>query len=383
VAGAALGGAASEDLLDRALGRLPRALSASVQADGAHMSRSPQAALELLFDLTTLDDALAQLGVETPAEALRALDRLASAVRFFTLADGRLAAFQGGEGLNAPYVAAARADDGPADREAPLTRGGYHRLESRALQVMADAGSPAPGPWSVTASGQPLALEILAGGKRLAVGAGWSPRAAGPPALRLADAACCACVGEAACGQPLRGFSARMLGPRLRDAYAVTEASRQLGDGAQWLAAAHDGWVRRFGLIHERKLYLDEAADELRGEDALTALRKRGGAEGRRFIPFVVRFHLAPQVSALIARDKKSVLIKAEGEETGWWLRSDAQEVSLEPSVTHEDGQLRHGQQIVLRGQARLDAGAKLRWKLSPAHDRVEIRTVDAAEGAA
>jgi hypothetical protein len=32
---------------------------------------------------------------------------------------------------------------------------------------------------------------------------------------------------------------------------------------------------------------------------------------------------------------------------------------------------MRHGQQIVLRGQARLDAGAKVRWKLSSAaHDR-------------
>lgn len=380
VAGTALGGPAGEDLLDRALGRLPRLLLAAVAPDGVHMSRSPQAALELLFDLSTLDEALAQIGVETPAEVLGALDRLAGAVRFFTLWDGRLAAFQGGEGLSAAYIAAARAIDGPVEREASLARGGYHRLESRSLLVMADAGSPAPGPWSVTACGQPLALEILSDARRLVVGAGWSPQAAGPQALRLAEAASCACLGDAGCGQPLRGFAARMLGPRLRDAYEVSEVHRQLGDGAQWLAAAHDGWARRFGLTHERKLYLDEANDELRGEDALICLRPRGGAEGRRFIPFVVRFHLAPQVSALIARDRKSVLIRAEGEETGWWLRSDALEVGLEPSATHEDGQIRHGQQIVLRGQARLDAGARLRWKLSPAHDRVEIRTIDATK---
>ena len=94
------------------------------------------------------------------------------------------------------------------------------------------------------------------------------------------------------------------------------------------------------------------------------------GPQGRRFVPFVVRFHLHPQVSALIARDRKSVLIKAEGQETGWWLRNDALEVALEPSTHHQDGQTRHGQQIVLRGQARLDAGARVRWKLSAAEDR-------------
>ena len=383
VAGCALGGAAGEALLDKALRRLPRRLAAAVEPEGTHASRSPQAALELLFDLATLENTLTQLGVAPPAELSRAMDRLAGAVRFFTLRDGRLAAFQGGEALSGAYVAAARAEDAPIERDAPLSRGGFHRLESAALQVMADAGAPADGPWRVTACGQPLALEILGTGKRLVTGSAWSPDAAGPQALRLADAASAACVGEADCGAPLQGFPARILGPRLRGAYRMVEADRRLAEGAQWLAASHDGWVRRFGLVHERKLYLDELADELRGEDALLPQKARGGAEGRRFIPFVVRFHLAPQVSALVARDRKSVLIKAEGEDSGWWLRTDAPDISLEASVTHEDGQLRHTQQIVLRGQARLDAGAKVRWKLSPAHDRIEVRTVDAAEGAA
>lgn len=374
VAGAALGGAAGEAILERALKRLPRLLAQGVLPDGTHASRSPQAGLELLFDLSTLDDALAQLGLAAPAEMMRTLDRLAAAVRFFTLGDGRLAAFQGGEALDAAYVAAARAHDGPADREVALTRGGYHRLEGRALQVMADAGAPAAGAWSVTACGQPLALEVLAGGRRLVTNSGWS--GGGPQALRLVDAACGAAAGDGPCGAPLGGFPARVLGPRLRDAYAMVEATRQVAEAAQWLQASHDGWMRRLGLVHQRKLYLDEAADELRGEDALIPMRPRGGAEGRRFTPFVVRFHLAPQVSALIARDKKSVLIKADGDEAGWWLRNDALDVSLEPSVTHEHGAPRHTQQIVLRGQARRDKGARVRWKLSPARDRVEMRIV-------
>jgi uncharacterized heparinase superfamily protein len=160
---------------------------------------------------------------------------------------------------------------------------------------------------------------------------------------------------------------------------------RHEASGALWLEMGHDGWTRRFGLRHERRLYLDVAADELRGEDSLTPVVKRGGRDGRRFVPFVVRFHLHPQVSALVARDKKSVLLKAEGEEIGWWLRNDALEVSLEPSIHHQEGQVRHGQQIVLRGQARLDAGAKVRWKLSsaaterPDHKSGEQTSVDEA----
>ena len=54
----------------------------------------------------------------------------------------------------------------------------------------------------------------------------------------------------------------------------------------------------RFGLRHERRLYLDAAADELRGEDRLTPLKAKGGEDRRRFVPFAVRFHLHPEVSA-------------------------------------------------------------------------------------
>jgi uncharacterized heparinase superfamily protein len=379
VAGAALGGRASEQLIDRALARLRRVLPQTVTPDGGHATRSPQAALELFFDLVTLDDALAQRGIAAPDDMMRAIDQLAGTVRFFTLADGRLAAFQGGEALAAPYVAAARAQDDLGERPTPAARNGYHRLEARSLQVMADTEAPAEGAWSVAACAQPLAIEVLAGGKRLIVGSGWSPDAHGPQALRLVDAASTASVGEASCGAPLGGFAARVLGPRLRGAYAILDVRRHEAPGALWLELAHDGWTRRFGLRYERRLYLDAEADELRGEDRLVPLAGRSQADGRRFVPFVVRFHLHPQVSALIARDRKSVLLKAEGQETGWWLRNDALDVALEASVHHQDGLTRHGQQIVLRGQARLDAGAKVRWKLSAARGRPSEGEVDDA----
>ena len=364
VAASALGGKAGERLLARTLRELERALPVSVQPDGGHASRSPQAALELLFDLTTLDDALVQRGIAAPDEVMRAIDRLGGAVRFFTLADGRLAAFQGGEELPAAYVAAARAADG-GERAMPAARNGYHRLEARSLQVVADAEPPAAGPWSVTACAQPLAIEVLAGARRLIVGGGWSPDALGPQAMRLVDAASTASLGDAAVGEPLRGFPAAVLGPRLEGADQPIEARRHEAAGALWLELAHDGWVRRFGLRHERRLYIDVEADELRGEDRFTPAGPVRGPGGRKFVPFMVRFHLHPEVQALIARDKKSVLLKPEGQEQGWWLRNDAIEVALEPSVHYQAGQARRSQQIVLRGQARLDSGAAIRWKLS------------------
>ena len=146
VAGVALSGSAGERLLERALVRLSRALPRTVAPDGGHASRQASAALELLFGLETLDEAMIQRGMAAPDTVQRAIDRLAVAVRFFTLADGSLAAGHGGVQRDATYVAAARALDEAAHRPMPSELGGYQRMESRRLQVIADTARPSVSP---------------------------------------------------------------------------------------------------------------------------------------------------------------------------------------------------------------------------------------------
>ena len=118
-----------------------------------------------------------------------------------------------------------------------------------------------------------------------------------------------------------------------------------------------------FGLIHERRLFLDTAGDELRGEDRLRAQRE-DGTGGRRIAQFAVRFHLQPGVRAEVAEDQRSVLLTgASGE--GWRLRSDASEMTLEPSMHLSGGRPRRTSQIVLRSLIRSDRTGRIRWKVS------------------
>jgi uncharacterized heparinase superfamily protein len=94
----AFGGGAAERIGARALQRLSRALDAAVLPDGGHRSRSPQATLQLLLGLLTLDDILLQRGREAPKAVGRAVDRLGAAVRFFTMGDGGLVRLPGWRG---------------------------------------------------------------------------------------------------------------------------------------------------------------------------------------------------------------------------------------------------------------------------------------------
>ena len=330
--GAALSGKAGEGLRARALPRLERLLPLAVLRDGVHASRSPERGLELLFDLLTLDDALSQLGAPAPVEVSRAVDRLSAATRFFALADGRLPAFQGGEGGSRARIDAALALDAaehPPPKSAPY--GGYHRLEGRGLQIIADAGDIG----GAAACIQPGAVAVVCDGRRLISGSVWSAKVGDNPALRGPPGGSCLALGGA------------LPGP------AQTRAERQESEGAVWLDAAHDGW-RALGFEASRRLFLDTVVGELRGEDALTPIGRPRGEPAN----FAIRFHLAPDVAAQLSADGKSVLLRPAGvRAAGWRLRGDSAGMELAPGVT--------AQVLTLVGLAAPASGARVRWKLS------------------
>jgi uncharacterized heparinase superfamily protein len=363
IAAASLEPRAGAKLLGAALERLAPALKVTVLADGGHRSRSPQAGLELLLDLLTLDDVLEQRGRAAPPEASRALDRLTSATRFFTLGDGALAAFQGGEAVEPARVSAARAreENGAVRPFAFAPHAGYQRLSGRRLQAMIDAGAPAAGEWSVGACAQLLAMEVTAGRDRLIVNSGWSPDAAGPAALRLASGGSTLTLDDASPGTPLSGWRADALGPQIVGAPQTVDVRRNEDDADNvWIELSHEGWAHAFGHVHERRLYLDSAADELRGEDRLSPRAGRG-----RAATYAVRFHLHPDVKASLALDGRSLVLRAPAG-GGWRLRHDAGSAALEATAVFGGGLPRKASQIVLRGQVLPELGARVRWKLSP-----------------
>ncbi|MBX9616790.1 MAG: heparinase II/III family protein [Caulobacteraceae bacterium] len=368
VAGCALAGPPGARLRRAALGRLPAALRVTVSGDGGHASRAPEAGLELLLDLLTLDDALSQLSESPPEAVAGAILRLTTALRLQTLPDGRLAGFQGGGPSSPARVAAARAHDEHAEVPggAVGSVGGLTRIRSPLMTVVADTGAPGRGAWSETACAQPLALEIVCGRDRLVTGCGWTPRAADRQGLRLAPGHSTLTLGEQSFAEPLGGWRGELLGPRLFGRAWQTTVERRDGDGAVWLEIQHDAWVASFGLLHQRRLYLDQRLDELRAEERLHPSPDQPAVVRAIAAPWAVRFHLEPAVQASLARDRRSILLRGHSGR-GWWFRTDGPDVAIEPSVHVEEGLTRRSLQVVVRGSARTDTETRIRWKLSPA----------------
>jgi uncharacterized heparinase superfamily protein len=206
-------------------------------------------------------------------------------------------------------------------------------------------------------------------GDRLITQTGWRRSSTAPSGLRLADGGSTVTLAGRSPGRLLAGLRGAGLGPRLvNGASSIQVNGTETEDGA-WLELEHDGWIRTTGLRHARRLFVNHHLAELRGEDAFL---RAGTRPARHPIPYVIRFHLSPDVRVSLARDERSVLIRGPSDR-GWWLRNDAAQVALEPStVCMADGGARRTTQIILRGEiVPMAPEHRIRWKLTPVETAV------------
>ena len=88
------------------------------------------------------------------------------------------------------------------------------------------------------------------------------------------------------------------------------------------ISASHDGYLQKFGTIHEREIEFYPEQNKLVGYDKL--LRKNSGKK----IKFDIRFHLDPNSKVMKTQDNKSILIELEDE--GWKFNCDKLDINID-----------------------------------------------------
>jgi uncharacterized heparinase superfamily protein len=348
-----------ETWLARCVRFLPQELERQFHPDGGHVERSPAQQLAALQDLIEIRNLLQGSGVEAPPLLAVVLDRAAPALRLLRHADGGLAMFNGTREEPAAIIDLALTQSqarGRAPNALPET--GFQRLAASRTLVLVECGAPPAARRDAAPGGLPrgadrqahagtLSFEMSVGKDRLIVNCGAAPAAEGEwrDALRATAAHSTLVLADTNSSE----LKPEGLGRRVE----TVEADRQEANGAQWLEASHDGWVRQFGLRHRRRLYLSESGDDLRGEDVLETERDVT-------IPgFVVRFHLHPGVVASLQQDELGVLLRLPSG-VGWRLRVKQARVAIEESI-FMGAEPRRSQQVALYAEA--DA-TSLQWAI-------------------
>ena len=338
---------------------LTRALALSLHGDGGLADRSPAAQLEMVELLAQLR-AVYLVRRREPDEAMvAALARAVPALLGVTLGDGGLSSWQGGAPIAAPRVTAAVEASGVRTRPLKQARDwGYQRIASGQTVLVLDA---APPPVSRLASGgcaSTLAFELSDGPHRLIVNCG-GPRGGAALPHELAEALRTTAAHSTLIVADSNSTAIHADGSLGRGVVEV-ELDRQETDGGSRLDVSHDGYARRFGLIHKRQLQLSADGRELRGEDVLLPSGRRRRADPAAF---AVRFHLAPSIEITPTADGLAALLRV-GDGALWQFRCRGGALGVEDSLWVDAlGEPRASYQLVVTGEAPA-GGASVGWVL-------------------
>ncbi|SNS88961.1 Uncharacterized conserved protein, heparinase superfamily [Sphingomonas laterariae] len=336
---------------------LARALAQALYADGGLANRSAVAQLELVELLSQLRSIYLARRRDPSPLIEDALARAVPALLGVIMGDGGLSSWQGGTPVSAERIQAAI--EASTVRARPLRQArdwGYQRLSCGQTVVVVDA---APPPVSRVAQGgcaSTLAFELSDGPQRLVVNCGGTRGGLRLPpslteALRSTAAHSTLVIADS-------NSTAIHADGSLGRGVGEVELDRQESDAGSRVEASHDGYVRRFGFVHQRQLALAADGRELRGEDVLlpAGRRRRGGGTG-----FAVRFHLAPGVEVTPTADGLGALLRL-GDGRAWQFRCRGGTLTAEESLWIDPaGHPREAVQLVVEGQA-ASGGSTVSW---------------------
>ena len=318
---------------------LERLLPQQIHDDGGHVARAPATHLRVLQDLLDLRATFAAAGVNAPRSLVLAIESMAPILKLLRHGDGGLALFNGSDAGARDILDLTIKRAGHRARvrtAAPQT--GFQRLVAGDTCLLVDAGPPPPPGEDDSAHAGTLAFEMSEGRQRIVTNCGAKPAGtAWADVARTTAAHSTVTVAETNSAELL---AAGGLGRRP----ASVTCRRDEAEGAVLLDMSHDGYARSHDVRHARRLYLDAAGGDLRGEDVVI------GPEG---LDVAVRFHLHPDVHAGLVQNGTAVHLRTP-DDSGWRFQVAGASLDLAESVyLGEPDRIRQSQQIVLATRTR------------------------------
>ncbi len=327
-------------------------LAGQILPDGGHISRNPSVLVEIMLDLLPLSQCFTARARTTPAPVGDALKRVMPMLRLLRMGDGLLARFNGMSVPSAAGLATVLAyDDSSKPELAEAPDSGYIRLAREKSVVVVDTGCPPPLAVAGEAQAGCLSFELSVGAQLLFVNGGMPGTAAADwrPSARATASHNTLCLAETSSSKLVRHRRLEeLIGSPPIQLPARVEWSLDDTAGAISMAANHDGYLRRFELIHSRRLSLAFDGSRLEGWDRLAA--SHGELRLRSDLPFAIHFHLHPEVKCQLAKESNEAELELTDGQS-WHFKTDGAGLTVEESAYFADSSgPRRAMQIVLRG---------------------------------
>jgi len=121
--------------------------------------------------------------------------------------------------------------------------------------------------------------------------------------------------------------------------------------------AAHDGYLKQYGIIHEREIEFYPEQKKFVGQDKIIF------KNSIKNLKFEIRFHLEPNIKIMKTQDNKSILIDLDGE--GWKFNSDNNNMNIDNGLYFgRKDSFVDNQNIVISGMTN-DENQTIKWEIT------------------
>jgi len=286
---------------------LQNTIKAFILPDGGPTSRNASDAIRSMQLLIMVRSAIIDTNNDMQPWVQVSLDRLAPFVRAMRHGDGSFAQIggvsaEGGHGTNA-ILAASEAKGKAIENAAHV---GVQRMQMQNSCVIMDCGTPPARNMSHCAHASTGSFEFSNGQDRIFVNMGPAARGGNLPQLaalsRATAAHNCLIISDRNSSRVLGDGT---IGKGVTETLTIREG---LEDGVR-VKLMHDGYLKRFGVKHERVLELSGDGKRLEGSDRLFGPKLKK----LRDESVLLRFHLHPHVEPLLAPDGRVSLEMRSG----------------------------------------------------------------------
>ena len=234
--------------------------------------------------------------------------------------------------------------------------GGYAVLNSKKTSLVMDVGSSPDKKFSSNYQAGALSFEIISNGKKLICNSGYfqnhnhqlnelSKSSAIHSTLILDDRSSC------------KFNKTKNESSKISHGIKILKKNIVFEKNYWKINAAHDGYLKEYGIIHEREVEFYPEQVKFVGHDKIIS------KNNIKNLKFEIRFHLEPNIKIMKTQDNKSILIDLDGE--GWKFNSDNNTINIDNGLYFgKKNSFSDNQNIFISGMTNVEKQT-IKWEIT------------------
>jgi uncharacterized heparinase superfamily protein len=318
-----------EEYTQYGLKNLEDELGSFINKDGFVKSKNPEDLFWALYFLVLVKEWLTLSRKQTPAFINIYINSLGICFKFLRFSNGDLPLFNGANHINTEKFYEFLESRGYEFENMENIFCGYAKIKSKKIELFIDANNPSSMLHSRNYQAGPLSFELASNGIKFICNSGsgknlgeelsyLSSSTAAHSTLTINDTSSCIFQKNA--------LIRKYFGNSLIEKHNIFKTEFKNDKEFIQCIIAHDGYEKRFKILHERQITLFKSKNHIEGIDSL----KCKSLENKN-LTFSVRFHIHPDIRITKTMGNDILLSSSEGE--GWIFRSPQIPTKIEKNL--------------------------------------------------